>query len=99
MARFENGKTIIMSRNELKEKAWLLCYGFDLYNSKETELINALSDLVFETFYDSEKNQYRNNVDWDFYDKQIDCIKLLYSRKEFNFDIYERIIFKIFINF
>ena len=99
MARIDNGKTIIMSRKELKEKACLLCYGFDLYNSKETELINALSDLVFETFYDSERNQYKSNVDWNFYDKQIGCIKLLYSRKDFNFDIYERIIFKIFINF
>ena len=99
MARFENGKTIIMSRNELKEKAWLLCYGVDLYNNKETELIYTLSDLVFETFYDSERNQYKSNIDWCYYDRQIASIKLLYGRKEFDFSIYERIIFKLFINF
>ena len=98
MARFENEKTIIMSRNELKEKAWLLCYGLDLYNNKEKELIYALSDLVFETFY-SERNQYKSNVDWCYYDRKIASIKLLYGRKEFDFSIYERIILKIFINF
>lgn len=98
MERFENEKTI-MSRNELREKALLLCYGFDLYNDKEKELIYALSDLVYETFYDSGRNQYKSNVEWCYYDAQINNIKLLYGRKEFNFSIYERIIFKIFINF
>ena len=99
MARFINGKVIIMSKEELKEKALLLCYGFDLCNNKETELINALSDLVFDTFYDSERNQYKSNVDWCYYDTQVDNIKLLYGRKEFNFNIYERVILKLFINF
>lgn len=99
MARFENGKVIIMNKEELKEKAFWLCYGFDLYNDKEKELIYALSDLVFETFYDSERNQYKSNVDWCYYDRQIESLKLLYGRKEFDFSIYERIILKIFINF
>ena len=98
MERFENEKRI-MSRNELREKALLLCYGLDLYNFKEKELIYALSDLVYETFYDSERIQYKSNVEWCYYDAQINNIKLLYGRKEFDFSIYERIIFKIFINF
>ena len=99
MARFENGKTIIMSRNELKEKALLLCYGFDLHNTKETQLIYALSDLVFDTFYDSERNQYKNCIDWSQYDIRINDIKFAYSNKDFNFDLYENIILKLFLRF
>lgn len=99
MARFENGKMIIMSRNELKEKAWLLCYGFDLHNTKETQLINALSDLIYETFYDEEKKQYKNCLDWSQYDLRISDIKFAYSNKDFNFDLYENSILKLFLNF
>lgn len=99
MARFENGKTIIMSRKELKEKAWLMCLGFDLHNTKETQLINALSDLIYETFYDAEKNQYKNYICWSQYDLRISEIKFAYSNKDFNFYLYENIILKLFLNF
>lgn len=99
MARFENGKTIIMARNELKEKAWLMCYGFDLHNTKETQLINALSDLIYETFYDAEKNQYKDYIDWSQYNHRISVIKIAYSNKDFNFDLYENIILKLFLRF
>lgn len=99
MARFENGKTIIMSRNELKEKALLLCYGFDLHNAKEAKLINALSNLVYDTFYDAEKNQYKNYIDWVQYYLRISDIKFAYGNKDFNFDLYGNIILKLFLNF
>ena len=99
MAIFINGKEIIMSKEELKDKAWLLCYGFDLHNKKETQLINALSDLIYETFYDAEKNQYKNDIDWSQYDLRISDIKFAYSNKDFNFDLYKNIILKLFLNF
>ena len=98
MARFENEKTI-MSRMELKDKAWGLCYGFDLHNANETQLINSLCDLIYGTFYDTEKNQYKNHIDWSEYHTRISDIKIKYGNKDFNFDLYERIIFKLFINF
>ena len=99
MARFINGKAIIMSKEELKDKARLMCYVFDLHNTKETQLINALSDLIYETFYDAEKNQYKSYIDWSQYDLRISDIKFAYSNKDFNFDLYENIILKIFLHF
>ena len=98
MKRFKNEKTI-MSRNELKEKALLLCYGFDLHNLKETQLIIALSDLIYETFYDAEKNQYKNDIDWVQYSLRISDIKFAYSNKDFKFDLYVNIILKLFLRF
>ena len=95
----ENGKTIIMSRNELKEKALLMCYGFDLDNTKEAQLIKVLSDLIYETFYDAEKNQYKNYIDWLQYDLRIGEIKFAYSNKDFNFNLYVNIILKLFLRF
>ena len=99
MARFINGKTIFMSKEELKDKALLLCYGFDLHNAKEIQLINDLSDLIYKTFYDAEKIQYKNCIDWSEYYKRISDIKFKYGNKDFNFDLYETIIFKLFLNF
>ena len=99
MSRFKNGKTIIMSRNELKEKSLLLCYGFDLFNNKEVQLINALSDLIYDTFYDAEKNQYKDYIDWIRYYRRISDIKFEYGNKDFNFYLYENIISKLFLRF
>lgn len=99
MARFDNGKTIIMSKEELKDNAWLLCYGLDIHNEKEAQLINALSDLIYNTFYDVEKKQYKNYIDWLEYYTRITDIKFAYANKDFNIDFYGNIIFKLFLNF
>lgn len=99
MSSFKNNEIVIMSRDELTEKSMMLCYGFNYYNFKEEQLIKALVDIVYSTFYDKERKSYQNVIDWNLYYARIDIVNNCYGNDKVSIFIYERVISKLFINF
>ena len=87
----------IMTLEKLKDVSVTMCYGIDLFNKNEMELIYSVAESVYESLVDDEKGIFKDYVDYEKHFEQINHIAEVYGG-HIDIEVYRLIISRLLFN-
>ena len=87
----------IMTLEELKDVSVKMCYGIEMFNNNEMDLICSVAESVYESLVDDEKGVFKGYVDYAKHFEQINHIAEVYGGHT-DIEVYRTIISRLLFN-